>query len=88
MYPSPGRPLRALRGAELVRQLPGDAAGLGGGLQGVHLQEPLPGQHLRPLPALGVLAGLREGDRGAGQARAAPERGGTGKRYDGALWLS
>ena len=30
--------------------------------QSVHLQESIPGQHLRPLPALGVQPGLRQGD--------------------------
>ena len=31
-------------------------ARLGVRLQGVHLQEPVPGQHVRALPALGLLA--------------------------------
>ena len=33
-------------------------------LQSVHLQESLPGQHLCPVPALGVQPGLRSRDRG------------------------
>ena len=47
-------------------------------LQGDHLQEPVPGQHVRAVPALGVLPVVRNGHRDSSSARADRRRATAG----------
>ena len=48
-------------------------------LQSVHLQESLPGQHLRTVPALGLQSAVRQSRGDPGEAGAALPGGGAGQ---------
>ena len=49
-------------------------------IQGDHVQEPVPREHVRPVPALGVLARLRDGRRDPGATRTDRRRTGARPR--------